>query len=40
MDILNRIKENKGYINSYSEELNAYQIKAKTLCQKYNMTFA
>ncbi len=39
MDILNRIKENKGYINSYSEELNAYQIKAKTLCQKYNMTF-
>lgn len=38
MDVINRIKEKKGYNSSYSQELNTYQIKAKTLCQKYNMT--
>ena len=38
MDILDIIKENKGYNSSHSQELSAYQLKAKTLCQKYNMT--
>ncbi len=38
MDIKERIKEEKGYVSGYSSMLSKEQIKAKTLCQKYNMT--
>lgn len=38
MNIKDRIKENKGYINGYNQELSQEQLKAKTLCQKYNLS--
>lgn len=38
MDKIERIKQNKGYNSHHCPELSNAQIKAKTLCQKYNMT--
>lgn len=38
MNKIERIKENKGYISRHCKELSSAQIKAKTLCQKYNMS--
>ncbi len=37
MDKIERIKENKSYISNHCPELSNAQLKAKTLCQKYNM---
>lgn len=39
MDIKERIKENRAYISGHNSTLSQEQIKAKTLCQKYNMSF-
>ncbi len=38
MDIKERIKSEKGYISGYSAVLSKDQLKAKTLCQKYNLS--
>ncbi len=38
MNIIDRIKENNGYVNGHNQELWQEQLKAKTLCQKYNLS--